>query len=278
MIPTPGHRDAGDHRVEHREQFLQAEEVPRRLGRVRCLVGVGQLQQRRIDEHREDEDERGAGEGGDEFGGQEVRPRVDLVDRRRLDVLDRARLDDGEQALGVPTGTSADGYARSGTGRCARRRRRPCRRPRPRQRMPRPVRRRRPPCLFGRPSRPCCAAAGVPGCASRTRRPRVRRRLIRRRGSAGAGVSAALSRAAAARFRRCSGISVMESPHPKCNGRCGHPDHNGPEMPPSLRTRQKWIAMKMTMMNGKNNTCSTYHRRSVSEPISAPPSSTKRTS
>ena len=34
---------AGDHRVEHREQLLQAEEVPRRLRRVRRLVDVGQL-------------------------------------------------------------------------------------------------------------------------------------------------------------------------------------------------------------------------------------------
>ena len=27
-------------------------------------------------------------------------------------------------------------------------------------------------------------------------------------------------------------------------------DHSGPLMPPSLRTRQKWIAMKMTITNG----------------------------
>ena len=49
------------------------------------------------------------------------------------------------------------------------------------------------------------------------------------------------------------------------------------EMPPSLRTRQKWMAMKMTMTNGNISTCSTYQRSSVSEPISLPPSSTKRT-
>ena len=54
-------------------------------------------------------------------------------------------------------------------------------------------------------------------------------------------------------------------------------DHSGPLMPPSLRTRQKWIAMKMTITNGSMRTCSTYQRRSVSVPISAPPSSTKRT-
>src|SRR5690606_31588014 len=54
-------------------------------------------------------------------------------------------------------------------------------------------------------------------------------------------------------------------------------DHSGPEMPPSLRTRQKWMAMKITIVNGSSSTWSTYQRSSVSVPISAPPSSTKRT-
>ena len=54
-------------------------------------------------------------------------------------------------------------------------------------------------------------------------------------------------------------------------------DHNGPEMPPSLRTRQKWIARKMTVTNGTNNTCNTYQRNSVSVPISLPPRSTNLT-
>ena len=40
--------------------------------------------------------------------------------------------------------------------------------------------------------------------------------------------------------------------------------HSGPEMPPSLRTRQKWMAMKITMTNGNISTCSTYHRSNVS--------------
>ena len=84
--------------------------------------------------------------------------------------------------------------------------------------------------------------------------------------SAGSDV-AAFSRAACARFRRCSGISVMHRSLA----------HSGPEMPPSLRTRQKWIAMKMTMTNGSISTCSTYQRSSVSAPISLPPSSTNRT-
>ena len=53
--------------------------------------------------------------------------------------------------------------------------------------------------------------------------------------------------------------------------------HSGPDMPPSLRTRQKWMAMKMTITNGSMSTWRTYQRRSVSEPISTPPRSTKRT-
>ena len=84
--------------------------------------------------------------------------------------------------------------------------------------------------------------------------------------------AAAFSRAACARLRRCSGISVM-SDHPFSL----RDDHSGPEMPPSLRTRQKWIARKMTVTNGNNNTCNTYQRNKVSAPISTPPRSTKRT-
>ena len=45
-------------------------------------------------------------------------------------------------------------------------------------------------------------------------------------------------------------------------------------MPPSLRTRQKWTAMKITMTNGNISTCSTYQRSNVSPPISLRPSST----
>ena len=51
------------------------------------------------------------------------------------------------------------------------------------------------------------------------------------------------------------------------------PAYSGPLMPPSLRTRQKWIAMKMTMTNGSRSTCSVYQRRSVSPEISFEPSS-----
>ena len=42
-------------------------------------------------------------------------------------------------------------------------------------------------------------------------------------------------------------------------------------MPPSLRTRQKWTAMKIVMMKGRNRTCSTYQRSNVSGVIWTPP-------
>ena len=42
-------------------------------------------------------------------------------------------------------------------------------------------------------------------------------------------------------------------------------------MPPSLRTLQKWTAMKITITNGSINTCSTYHRSNVSLLISFDP-------
>ena len=106
----------------------------------------------------------------------------------------------------------------------------------------------------------------------------ARRRVGRAAGLGGRGgvsappalAAAAFLRAASARLRRCSGISVMSVPSvPR--------PQSGPEMPPSLRTRQKWMARKMTVTNGSNSTWSTYQRNSVSVPISSPPSSTKRT-
>src|SRR6185295_18090482 len=53
-----GDRHAGHHRVPDREQLLEAEEVPRRLRRVGCLVEVGLFQQWRPDQSGEDRDQR----------------------------------------------------------------------------------------------------------------------------------------------------------------------------------------------------------------------------
>src|SRR4051794_18426293 len=52
-------RHARDHRMEHREQLLEAQEVPRRLRRVRRAVDVGERLQRRVHEDRQEERERG---------------------------------------------------------------------------------------------------------------------------------------------------------------------------------------------------------------------------
>ena len=156
------------------------------------------------------------------------------------------------------------------------------------------------------------AAVATAAAATGRRRPRHRRRPRRRRrpcvalaalerSSRWAGIllSAALASAGAARrppaaARAASPASPPRPwrPRPSCGPlrpACGgvrgsrswpsrlRSIYSGPEMPPSLRTRQKWIAMKMTMTNGRNNTCSTYQRNNVSVPISLPPSSTKRT-
>ena len=81
------------------------------------------------------------------------------------------------------------------------------------------------------------------------------------------------------RFRRVVLVQVPELGPGRGRGRVGGGGAGrGPEIPPSLRTRQKWIAMKITITNGRNNTCNTYHRNRVSEPISAPPSRTNLTS
>ncbi len=52
--------------------------------------------------------------------------------------------------------------------------------------------------------------------------------------------------------------------------------YSGPETPPSLRTRQKCTAMKMTITKGNNSTWSVYQRSSVSPLISLEPSSAYR--
>jgi hypothetical protein len=44
-------------------------------------------------------------------------------------------------------------------------------------------------------------------------------------------------------------------------------DHSGPEIPPSLRTRQKCTAMSRVMTKGSASTCSVYQRISVPAPI-----------
>ena len=111
--------------------------------------------------------------------------------------------------------------------------------------------------------------------------------------------ASALARASADRFNKCSGMStIFVSCRPcldrrvsvVCVGgfsggvvcvayfsvRCVDA-YRGPDIPPSLRTRQKWIAINITITKGNSSTCKTYHRSSVSVPISTPPSSTKRT-
>src|SRR5699024_2224437 len=87
------------------------EEVPRRLGRVRCLVVVGEFEQWCVHEHGEHEHEHQTDQRGDEFDREQMWPDVDLVLRTRANILDRTRSNHGEQAMGVPTWTRTDGKA-----------------------------------------------------------------------------------------------------------------------------------------------------------------------
>ena len=216
-------------------------------------------EERGVDHRREDQEERGHGQGGHELAHQQVGPHVHLVGGGGLDVLDGAGLDDREQALGVTLGAlgrrGGSGGHRGGGGRrraavwvavavppppvataaaggrgSSRRRRR--RRPPPRHRRPRA-----PPAARGR--RPARLGARPTG---------------------GGGVRGRHS---------CVGLMWVMLPPRRA--------YSGPEMPPSLRTRQKWMAMKMTMMNGNSSTWSTYHRSRVSVLISTPPRSTNLT-
>ena len=182
-------------------------------------------------------------EGGHELDQEQVGPGVDLVHGRGLDVLDGAGLDHGQQALGVAAGAGGGGGRRRRGGH------------------------RRAAAGRGRGRLGVAARGPVPG------RLRPLEQLGGDAAVAAARVGArrappspppraasALARASSARLRRCSGISTMGLSR----------SYRGPLMPPSLRTRQKCTAMKMTITKGRNSTCSTYHRNNVSEPISAP--------
>ena len=193
---------------------------------------------------------------GDELDDQQVGPHVHLVGGRGLDVLDRPRLDDGQQALGVtlrarghraPAAVATAVAAAAAARRRRRRRRRRCRR-------------RRCGPAGGRGScSPSSAAAAVAASPPARRRPPPARRGGRRR-SGGPALGGPLA----------AGVRGPQPWAASRHGRLASEPHSGPEMPPSLRTRQKWMAMKMTMTNGNISTWSTYHRSSVSVPISTP--------
>ena len=232
---------------------------------------LASCEQRGVDEDREDERERQADERGDELGRRAGAARcAPCRPGTALTSWIEPALDDGQQALGVTARAGADRDAgaasavawttdatRSGDGDGA----------------ATGGRRRRAAPAFG---------LGGPGALeqvggdARLLGGWRGGRAARPAGSAAAGgrrrPAASSARLVAGRLRPASGgVRGSRSWQPSLLG------HSGPEMPPSLRTRQKWIAMKMTMTNGSNRTCSTYQRSSVSGPISAPPSSTKRT-
>ena len=210
---------------EHLQQLLQTEEVPRRLRRVRRRVHVGEAEQRRLHQRREDGEERRQREDRRELEHEQVRPDVHLVLRLGARLLDRTGLDDGEQSLRVTAGTGARRCGRGHRG---------CRRASP---PPPPAGAASPPPppasaalrLRDRSSRcagmpPLSSVIASPASASpprprpRPARPRPPLRPARRRRrpvsrsrrslSPSTGRPSALRRSRL-RFRRCSGTSAM---------------------------------------------------------------------
>src|SRR5919109_1433243 len=110
------------HRVEVAQQLLQAEEVPRRLGRVRREVRIGQLAKRSVHERREDDQGDRHQQQRDELLDQEVRPHVDAVPLLAFDALDALRRDERQQAVLLLGALLWLGHV-AGRGRCLTRRR-----------------------------------------------------------------------------------------------------------------------------------------------------------
>ena len=255
------------------------EEVPRRLRRVRRLVEVGEAEQRRAHQRREDRDARPSRSGSTANSiDEQVRPGVHLVLRLGAGLLDRPRLDDREQPLRVTAGAGGGGRGERGRG--------------------------------GGGRGAGAAAAGDVAAAAGRAALRALGPLEQVRGDLGAALGArrprpacrrgggrSLGRAAASAARRVGGrrLGGGRSASPPSSPGTGRPSalrrsvaalqqvfgdrrpssaplaYSGPEMPPSFRTRQKWTAMKMTMTNGNSSTWSTYHRSSVSLLISFEP-------
>ncbi len=131
----------------------------------------------------------------------------------------------------------------------------------------------------GAPAAGAAAAAGSGGSRSgRSRRGLAflgMRRLVRAdRGRAGAPFGDASVRA----LRELIGQRRVEDGLVERSVFSRHRSvapYSGPEMPPSLRIRQKWTARKITNTNGNASTWSTYQRSKVCGPTTTPPSSRK---
>src|SRR3954467_13669426 len=77
--------DAGQPGIEIDEHFLQAQEVPRRLGWIRRIRGIGRLLERRLQENRPDDQHDRAEDQRDQLGVDQVRPDPDAVGLFLLD-------------------------------------------------------------------------------------------------------------------------------------------------------------------------------------------------
>ena len=72
------HDDAGNPRIEIDEHLLQAEEVPRRFGRIHRQVGIGGLFQWRIQRDRPDHQNDSDDDRGQKLDAQQERPDMDF--------------------------------------------------------------------------------------------------------------------------------------------------------------------------------------------------------
>ncbi len=227
---------AGECRVHVQQKLLQVQEVPRSLGRVRRLVRVGHGLERRLQHHAHDDQAEHQQHRGQELEHDQVRPDVD----------EPLRLVLGRGGWTLPFGDRGDLFAPSrGGGRDAR----------------------------GH------AGAGWPLEDRRTRAGRRGRRWPGGRGWGGRWCAGGLdavgggvrrpadARGSSALLVDGGALGGRQALHVRCAvERVGH--QSGPEMPPSLRMRQKWTAIRIAAPSGSAMTCSVYQRMSVLSPRS----------
>ena len=79
------------------QELLEVEQVPRRLRRVRCVVGVRMVLQRRVEQRGDREEADQPEHGHDELDDQEVRPHHGRVLHALVHADDRVLPDEREQ-------------------------------------------------------------------------------------------------------------------------------------------------------------------------------------
>ena len=99
-----GHNYAGNPGIEVDEHFLQAQEVPRRFGRIHGQVGIGRLFKGRAQRDGPDHQDNGDDNGGKEFNAQQEGPDVDFLLPARTEGPGFAMMRFGERRTGLQFG------------------------------------------------------------------------------------------------------------------------------------------------------------------------------